>query len=114
MQATVRAVMPSTAAFHRRPSTKNAAGGRDNTTAAVSGMGAVPCHVHPDTQRASGETEQRGALQGDERFRIMFPVGTDARKTDHVVVDGVRYELVQIDTSRSWALEVEALAVRTS
>ncbi len=111
MRAEVARAMPSTAAITRRPSTKNAMGGRDNTLAAVSGLGAVPCHVHPD-ERSVTEGEQQGAVSGDRRYRIMFAYDTAITVADVATIDGVAYELVSVDNARSWALEVEAIAVR--
>lgn len=113
MRAEVAAAMPSSAAITRRAATKNAMGGRDATPAAVSGLGAVACHVHPDTTTATGESDQRGRLAGDQRYRIVFAHGVDVRATDVATVDGVAYELVSVDKGRSWALEVEAIAIRT-
>lgn len=112
IQGALEAAMPSRAAISRRSSTRNAAGGRDNTLAPVSALQNVPCHVHPDSRATAGEVEQAGRLVGPERFRMMFPAGTDIRGEDVVAVDGVAYEIVQVDAPRSWALEVEALGVR--
>lgn len=114
MRAEVALAMPSTAAITRRPTTKNAMGGRDATPAAVSGLGAVPCHVYPDTTTTTGETEQRGRLAGEQRYRIQFAHGTDVRATDVATIDGYAYELVSVDVGRSWALEVEAIAMRAA
>lgn len=113
MRAATASAMPSLALVARRPSTKNAMGGRDVTAATVTGMTAVPCHVHPDTQSVQGESEQRGRLAGDARYRIVFAWGTDVRATDIVTVDTVVYEISAVDSGRSWALEVEAVATRS-
>lgn len=114
MRETLNAAMPSVASVRRRSSTTNAHGGRDNTMNAVTGMQSLPCHVHPDTQRSIAEGELAGRLASMERFRIMLPYGTPIKLEDEITVDGAVYEVVQTDTRRSWALEVEVLAVRAS
>lgn len=112
MRAEVARAMPSVAAITRRGASRNAMGGRDASPAAVSGLGAVPCHVYPDASPTSSETEQRGRVAGSQQVRIAFAHGVDVRATDVATISGVAYEIVAVDAGRSWALELTADAVR--
>lgn len=114
MRAVAAGAMPDRAAITRRGATRNAMGGRDTASAAVSGLEAVPCHVHPDNSRGAGEGPAQSRTVADARWRITFPYGTDVRESDTATIGTRRYELVQVDADRSWALEVEAFGVRRS
>lgn len=112
MQAVMEAHMPDTAAITRRLGTKNSIGGREAEPTAVVGLESVPCHVHPDTTGGSREQRLQDKTSVIDRYRIMFPVGYDIRATDIATISGVEYEIVSVDSSRSWDIELEAQAVR--
>ena len=97
------------ATIQRPADSRDAIGGR---TQAWSTAATTVCRV-----RAMGgdvDTTTSGASQDAEMYRVAFPVGTDLRLADRVVVNGLTLAVAGISTPTSLSLELVASCTRSA
>lgn len=58
----------------------------------------VAMRMLPDNRRMSGDTQTGGKETGREYKRVVVPAGTDLRDGDRLLVDGVRYEVLRLNS----------------
>lgn len=98
---------PSSAQIQRATTASDGLGGRSRTFATVA---TVACRITPD-RKGAAEAMTGERMMDKEPYRVSFPLGTDVRITDRVVVDGVTLAVEAVQAPRS--VEVERVTYCT-
>lgn len=110
MRATLDASLPGTAIIKRATWTSDGQGGSTSTWAAV---GTVDARLSPSQGRQRVEPVAGGGLVAESDWVATLPVGTDITTRDRLTYSDADYEVLAIDSPRSWdvAMRVELVRV---
>lgn len=108
MQAEELASYPSVAVVHRHTETQDASGWVSSTG---SNTATVACRVMPVRGQ---EAERGGRLTSITGWRILFPVGTDVRPSDHLLIEGAEFEVIANTKGQSEPIELSVDARKVS
>lgn len=101
MRATCQEAMPDTAIIYRRSWASDGGGGGSATFTAA---GTVACRLAPTT--SPGDEEPiADRLAEASHWTIAVPALTDVRQDDRITVSTVTYEVMAVNSPRSWELE---------
>ena len=109
MRSCVLGNFPSTATISRPSTTKDA---RGSATTIYSNVATVSCRIEEDsTPREQVNGEQLKAISG---YKIYFPVGTDVRPSDKLIIGSLTLQVTESygATSNQVAVMVYALRIR--
>ncbi len=79
------------------------------STSSPSRIATVPCRVAPLTTIEEENKVIGERLAGSRGVWVTLPYHTDVRLSDHLVVNGLTYEVVSRDHNRSWHISLRVL-----
>lgn len=108
MKTTVEADMPDALDIQRPSPSINSRGGTSNTTY-ITVSSAVKCRISPQDADERVQGEQVKAISG---YRVYFPIGTDVRPQDRLVMSGLTIHVTESYSNESYPLAVMVIGIR--
>lgn len=96
--------MPGSAVIERRTLAADGMGGQTETWAAA---GTVAARLYSQNSRAMAESAANGAqVIATTRWYVTMPVGTLVTAADRLKIDGLRYEITEVNNGEHWQTAV--------
>jgi hypothetical protein len=103
-------MLPSSAQVRRASNTSDSLGGRSQAWSTVA---TVACRISPNSMNAA-EGDISDKILNSEPYRIAFPVGTDVRVSDRILISGVTYSVEGVRDARDIEIELVTFAKRAA